>query len=664
MVNDGELLWTPSEEFVRNSNVTRYLDWLRAERGVDLEDYQRLWQWSVDDIAVFWESLWDYFGFDSATPYSTVLTGTAMPGARWFVGAQLNYAEEVLRRARPGEVAIHHLSEAGGAGALTWDELARSVRNVATWLRSVGVVPGDRVVSYLPNSPQAVVALLATAAVGAVWSSCSPDFGQNSVLDRFRQIAPKVMFAPDGYRYGGRDFARTAESAAIAEALPDLQWLVHVPYLDADSRPRARRAKVAHWDEVAPADGDARDFVFAPTGFEDPLWVVYSSGTTGLPKPIVHGHGGITLEMTKLLHFHFDLRPGKSMFFFTTTGWVMWNITVSALLTGAAAVIYDGSPTYPGHDVLWRMAAETGTTFFGTSPGYIALMEKEGVRPRERFDLSKISGIMLGGSPASPEVMEWCYENIHDDVWLTSQSGGTDVATGFVGAAPTLPVHAGWIQCRTLGADVQAYSEDGRPVIGEVGELVVRQPMPSMPLFFWNDPDGERYRSSYFESFPGVWTHGDHLTINEAGECQIHGRSDSTLNRFGVRIGTAEVYRTVEAMDEVDDSLVVCLALPGGTFFMPLFVRVADGVDLDEELVTRIRRRLSVENSPRHVPDRIYRVDRIPYTLTGKKMEIPVRNLLQGMPVERAANRDSMADPSALDFYVEFGAAQRDYPSS
>ncbi|NMO00669.1 acetoacetate--CoA ligase [Gordonia sp. TBRC 11910] len=661
MVNDNDLLWTPSAAFAEASNVTRLLDWLRTERGVDLADYPQLWQWSVDDIAAFWEALWDYFGFTSPTPYSAVLTNPVMPGAQWFVGAQINYAEQILRRARPGETAIHFRSEAAGAGSLTWDELGRQVRCVASWLRGAGVEPGDRVVSYLPNSPQAVVALLATAAVGAIWSSCSPDFGQHSVLDRFQQIGPKVLFAADGYRYGGRDFDRRVETAGIVDALPDLQWYVHVPYLDEASAPVATSAASVLWSELAPADVDRPDFSFTPTEFDHPLWIVYSSGTTGLPKPIVHGHGGITLEMSKLLHFHFDLRPGKSMFFFSTTGWVMWNIVVSSLLTGAAAVLYDGNPTHPDPDALWRMAAETGTTFFGTSPSYIGLMDKEGISPRNRYDLSKISGIMLGGSPASPEAMAWCYANIHDDIWLTSQSGGTDIASAFVGAAPTLPVHAGWIQCRTLGADVHAYSEDGRAMIGEVGELVVRQPMPSMPLYFWNDHDGARYRASYFDEFPGVWTHGDHLTINDLGECQIHGRSDSTLNRFGVRIGTAEVYRTVEALDEVDDSLVVCLNLPGGGFFMPLFVKPASGVDVDDALINTIAERLRAENSPRHVPDRVYRVDHIPYTLTGKKMEVPVRKLLLGVPVAKAANRDSMADPAALDFYVEFGSRHSDY---
>ncbi|WP_165036625.1 AMP-binding protein, partial [Candidatus Protofrankia californiensis] len=422
-------------------DVTAFMEWLRAKRGVECADYRALWRWSVSDVAVFWESLWDYFGMESPTPYRAVLENPVMPGARWFPGARVNFAEQLLRQARPGETALYHLSELAELQSMTWDELGRQVRCVATWLRELGVRPGDRVASYLPNVPQTVVAMLATAAVGGIWSSCSPDFGVKSVLDRFSQVRPKVVFAVDGYRYGGKDFDRRPETTEIVAGLPDLETLVYLPYLDrGDSGIQVPgKVRVALWDELVPAGQDRPEFTFEATPFEHPLWIVYSSGTTGLPKPIVHSHGGITLEMLKLSHFHFNLKPGGVMFFHTTTGWVMWNIVVGSLLSGAAAVLYDGNPAYPDTDVLWRMAAESGTTFFGVSPTYVGLMQKNGIHPRERYDLSRIEGVLLGGSPVTPESMVWCYENIHGDLWLTSQSGGTDVASGFVGASPTLP---------------------------------------------------------------------------------------------------------------------------------------------------------------------------------------------------------------------------------
>jgi len=663
MVKEGDLLWTPSEAFVRNANVTAFIDWLRVNRGVDCADYGALWRWSVVDVAAFWGALWDYFGIESPTPYSTVLENPAMPGARWFPGARINFAEQLLRQARPGEVALHHLSETTGLQGMTWDELGHQVRCVATQLRRLGVGPGDRVVSYMPNVPQTAVAMLATAAIGGIWSSCSPDFGVKSVLDRFAQISPKVMFAVDGYRYAGKDFDRRPESEEIAAGLSGLEALIYLPYLDRDEKAfrHGGKARLLLWDDLLAADTDLSGFSFEATPFEHPLWIVYSSGTTGLPKPIVHGHGGITLELLKLSHFHFNLKPGSVMFFYSTTGWVMWNIVVASLLSGAAAVLYDGNPAHPDPDVLWRMAADTGTTFFGASPTYVSLMQKNGVKPGSTYDLSRLEGILLGGSPVTPEAMHWCYENIKADLWVTSQSGGTDVSSGFVGASPTLPVYAGEIQAAMLGVDVQAWNDAGEPLIGEVGELVVTQPMPSMPLRFWNDQDNQRYRESYFEVFPGTWRHGDYLKINSRGGCYIYGRSDSTLNRFGVRIGTAEIYRAVEAVEGVEDSLIVCLDLSGGRFFMPLFVRLKSGCFLDEALTARIGERLRHEYSPRHIPDRIYAVDMIPYTLTGKKMEVPVRKLLLGMAPEKAANRDAMVKPEALDYFIRFAREARDY---
>jgi acetoacetyl-CoA synthetase len=653
VVKEGDLLWTPGAQRVQEANVTAFMAWLR-QRGIDCADYRALWRWSVGDVAAFWGALWDYFELQSPTPARCVLDHPTMPGARWFPGAQVNFAEQLLRRSQGAAVALYHLSETQPLQRMSGAELGRQVRCAARGLRALGVQPGDRIVSCLPNTPQAVVAMLATTAIGAIWSSTSPDFGVRSVLDRFTQIRPKVLFASAGYHYGGKAFDRRAEIGAIAAALPELQVLVDVEAPETGAARLAATGAVQRvaWRQLVADGDDVPDFRFEPTAFEHPLWIVYSSGTTGLPKAIVHGHGGVTLEMLKLTHFHCDLRPGSVMFFYSTTGWVMWNIVVASLLSGAAAVLYDGHPAHPDPAVLWQMAADTGTTFFGASPTYVGLMRKAGVRPAERFDLSRLSGLLLGGSTVTPEVMQWCYEHVKADLWVTSQSGGTDVASGFVGASPTLPVYAGEIQTPLLGVDVQAWSDDGRPLVGETGELVVTQPMPSMPLYFWNDADGSRYRASYFEDFPGVWRHGDSLKINERGGCFIYGRSDSTLNRYGVRIGTAEIYRCVEAIEGVEDSLVVCLDRPGGDFHMPLFVKLAPGRALDDALRETIRQRLRTECSPRHVPDAIHAVDLVPYTLTGKKMEIPVRKLLLGADPATAANRDAMARPEALDFFI------------
>ncbi|MCB1890344.1 MAG: acetoacetate--CoA ligase [Rhodocyclaceae bacterium] len=661
MLNEGDILWRPSPERAAASNVSRYMAWLRDRGDAPMADYEALWQWSVDDTARFWGSLWDYFGLQSPTPWAAVRVGDRMPGVKWFPGARINFAEQVLARSRGEAPALYYLNESDPLQSMSWNALARQVRTLAAALRRLGVQPGDRVAAWLPNTPQAAVAMLASAAVGAIWSSCSPDFGVQSVLDRFSQIAPKVLFGCEGYAYGGKRFERGDELRAIVDGLPSLDHTIFVPVLDAAADSPVAGALA--WSGLLANDA-GNDFAFEPVPFEHPLWIVYSSGTTGLPKPIVHGHGGIVLEMLKLSHFHFDLHPGDTMFFFSTTGWVMWNIVVSSLLSGASAVLYDGNPAWPGPDVLWRMAAESGTTFFGASPTYVGLMMKHDIVPKDRFDLSRMQGILLGGSPATPESMQWCYDNVKADLWVTSQSGGTDVATGFVGASPTLPVRAGEIQTRMLGVDVHACDDEGRPVVDQRGELVVRQAMPSMPLFFWGDDDGSRYRDAYFDVFPGLWRHGDYLTVKSRGGCIIHGRSDSTLNRYGVRIGTAEVYRAVEATPGVADSLVVNLDLPGGRFFMPLFVRLDAEQGMDEALAERIRERLRAECSPRHVPDAIFAVDAIPYTLTGKKLEVPVRKILMGAAPDKVANRDAMANPASLAFFIDLAARLGDDPAT
>jgi acetoacetyl-CoA synthetase len=586
-------------------------------------------------------------------PPTAVLAERTMPGVRWFPGARLNFAEHVLRNERPGEPALLAVSETSPVREVDWAEFARSLRVLATHLRERGVRPGDRVVAYLPNIPEAIVAMLACAAVGAVWAACSPDFGSRGVLDRLGQLEPTVLIAADGYRYGGRDFDRRAEVAEIAAGLPSLTEVITVPVLglESDGPP---------WPEIV-AGPDVPDFAYEQVPFDAPLWVLFSSGTTGLPKAIVHGQGGILVEHLMLTSFHMDLRPGDRTFFFTTTGWMMWNSLVGIMLVGAVPVLYDGNPAHPDVDALWRAAQDSRARLFGASPSFVELMQKAGVVPKERFDLSALETIMPAGSPVSPAITAWFYANVKDDLWIATGSGGTDCCCGFVGGVPTLPVRAGEIQARSLGVAAEAWDDEGRPVVGRVGELVITQPMPSMPLFFWGDDDGARYRASYFETFPGVWRHGDFFEVNERGGCFVRGRSDAVLNRQGVRIGTAEIYRVVEDDPAVLTSLVVNLDLPGGGFFMPLFVVLRPGEELTGELDARLRRKLREEYSPRHVPDRIIAVRAVPLTRSGKKMEIPVRRLLLGADPSSVADPHAMADPDALADYVAYARTQRDY---
>ncbi|MER5787152.1 acetoacetate--CoA ligase [Streptomyces sp. NPDC001980] len=654
-VAEGELLWTPGPERVAEANLTRFGEWLARERGLRFDGYDELWRWSVRDLEGFWGALWEYFGVRSAAPHSAVLGSRDMPGAEWFPGARLNYAEHVLRQERPGADALLFCSEEAAApAAVPWEEFAGKVRVLATRLRQLGVRPGDRVCGYLPNVPQAAVAMLATTAIGAVWASVSPDFGSRGVIDRFGQLRPKVLFCVDGYRYGGKTFDRREEVRRIAAALPGLEHVVHLPQLGA--------VDGLTWDEVLDRPPvPAADFVFEQVPFDHPLWVLFSSGTTGLPKAIVHGHGGILLEQLKLQTFHMDLRAGDRPLFFTTTGWMMWNFLISSLLVGATPVLYDGNPAHPEPDVLWRIAQDTRATFFGASPAYVDLMAKAGIVPGERYDLSALRTVMPAGSPVSPQCTAWFYGNVKDDLWIATGSGGTDCCTGFVGGVPTLPVYAGEMQARSLGVAAYAYDEHGRSLVDRVGELVITEPLPSMPVTFWGEDGDERYRRTYFGDFPGVWRHGDFFKVNARGGCFVLGRSDATLNRQGVRIGTAEIYRVVEALDEVVAALVVSLDLPEERFFMPLFVVLRDGATLGPGLERTIRDRLRREYSPRHVPDRIVQVPAVPTTLTGKKLEVPARRILLGTPVEQAADRSAVADPRALDALARYARTQDDY---
>ena len=665
-VSTGALLWTPGPERIAQANVTAFAQWLERTRGLRFTDYGELWRWSVTDIEGFWQAIWDYNGIQAAAPPRQPVGRRQMPGAEWFPGAELSYAEHVLRNERPGEVALYYQSETTPLTALPWERLAGDTRVLATRLRQMGVRRGDRVASCLPNIPQTVIAMLATTSIGAIWTSCSPDFGWRGVLDRFRQLEPKVLLCTGGYRYGGRGYDRGGEIKEIVGALPGLEHVIYLPYEDVSPPAGGHAAgspQVHTWEELLDHPPvEAAGFEFDHVPFGHPLWILFSSGTTGLPKAITHSHGGILLEQFKLQRLNMDLSAGDLLFFYTTTGWMMWNFLVSSLLLGVRPLLYDGNPAYPGPGVLWQMAQDAKATMFGASPAYADMLAKRGFVPGDEYDLSALKTVMLAGSPVSPECAGWFYRNVKRDMWLLVGSGGTDVCSGFTGGAPVLPVYAGEHQARNLGVAAYAFNERGEEVTGEVGEMVITQPMPSMPVCFWgDDADQTKYKDAYFREFPGVWRQGDFFKVNERGGCYVLGRSDATLNRYGVRIGTAEIYAVLAGIDAIDDALVVNLDLPGGGFFMPLFVRLADGLVLDAELEAAIAERLRREYTPRHVPDKIIQVPSIPATLTGKKMEVPVRKILLGVAPDKAANPSAMADPAALDAFIDYARTQHDY---
>jgi acetoacetyl-CoA synthetase len=656
---EAEILWAPSAEMVERSQLARYMRWLAESRDLHFEDYHALWRWSVSEVEEFWGTIWEYFGVISDDPEDEVLPERIMPGARWFPGTQLNYAEHIFRGKADDEVALVYASELRPLRELRWGALREQVGAVREGLRALGVGKGDRVAAYLPNGPEALIAFLATASLGATWSSCSPDFGPASVVDRFAQIEPKVLICVDGYRYGGKDFDRLDTIAEIAGQIPSLERIVVVPYLSATPElatlERAGQAPPMTWSQLNDL-GAGVELAFERVPFEHPLWVLYSSGTTGLPKSIVHGHGGILLEQLKKSHLHLDAKTGDRLFWFTTTGWMMWNFLVGVLLTPASIVLYDGNPATPDMGVLWDLAERTGMTCFGTSAAYIAACMKDGVEPSAGRDLSRLRSVGSTGSPLSPEGFEWVYEHVGSDTWLFSTSGGTDLCTAFVGGVPLLPVYRGELQARALGAKVEAFAEDGKSVIDEVGELVITEPMPSMPVFFWGDDDGSRYRASYFEMYPGVWRHGDWIEITSRGTAIIYGRSDSTINRGGIRMGTSEIYRAVSAVPEVLDSLVIDVPRPGTDGWMPLFVVLKDGAGLNDDLVAEIKSRIREQCSPRHVPNEIFQIAEVPRTLSGKVLEVPVKRILMGETPEKAASRDSLANPSSLDYFTELAA--------
>lgn len=661
MAVEGEIIWQASPERIAGANLTRFLHWL-ADHGRVFEGYTDLWQWSVDDLPGFWGAIRDYFDLIVEGEGPMVSTDP-MPRTRWMLGQHLNYAEHVLRHefsGDPARVMLHHSSELRPRQTASWAEVAGAVRKLATRLRAMGIGPGDRVVAYMPNLPETVIAMLATTAIGAVWSSAAPEFGAQTVIDRFGQIAPKLVFGVNGYRYGGKDFDRSADLGRILAALPSVSHLVMLDYLPGAGNPDWLGEK-ATWDDLlsGPEVSD-KDFAFARVASDHPLWVLFTSGTTGLPKPIVQGHHGIVLEHLKSAAFHFELQEGGALFFYSTTGWMVWNTLMWGPLMNGRAVLYDGHPSHPDARLLWRIADETRASVIGVSPTYIQLVRQQGIEPKAEFGLASLQAVMLVGSPSTPETFEWVLGSVKSDVWASSQSGGTEFCSGLLAGSPLLPTRAGEIQAPALGVAAEAWDEQGKRLVDQVGELVITKPLPSMPLCLWGDTDFARYTDSYFDTWPGVWRHGDRVRFSAHGGGFVLGRSDATLNRFGVRIGSAEIYRTMEGIAGVADSLILCIEDGKGGYWMPLFVQMAKGETLTDDLRKEIIRRLRTERSPRHVPDEIIAVPEIPITLTGKKMEVPVRKLFLGLPLDKVASKDATRNPSALDWFAGLAKARAD----
>jgi acetoacetyl-CoA synthetase len=622
--------WEPTERDVADARITDFARFVQQRTGTPLPDYRTLWQWSVDDVPAFWAALWEYFGLGDAP--DRVLDNPEMPGARWFPGVRLNYVDQVVRNARTDRPAILHVSEGGAVAELSWRELLRRTAAFAQTLRSHGVTEGDRVVGYLTNVPEAVIAFLATASIGAIWSACGQDYSAKAALDRLGQLEPVVLVTADGYQYGGKSHDKREDVAALQAGLPTL------------------RATVLASELAAEADTDELDTV--PVDFSHPLWILFSSGTTGLPKGIVHGHGGVVLEHLKAVALQGDIGTRDTFFWYTSPSWMMWNFQVAGLLVGATIVCYDGSPNHPRPDALWHIASRVGATVLGTSPGYVLGCAKAGAVPRTEHDLSALRTVGITGSSLPSSSSLWLRENVGQQVQVASISGGTDVVSAFIGGVRTVPVWAGELSAPFLGVALDAWDESGKPVRGEVGELVITKPMPSMPIAFWNDADGSRYRSAYFEMFPGVWRHGDWITITGHGSIIVHGRSDSTLNRHGIRMGSADIYQAVERLPEVAEALVIGAEQPDGGYWMPLFVVLADGTELTDELRDRIKRTIREQVSPRHVPDEILVAPGVPHTRTGKKLEVPIKKLFQGADAARVVEKSAVDDPALLDWYA------------
>ena len=648
-------LWQPSAATLEAARVTAFMRWLALERDVHCTDYASLWRWSVTDLEEFWSAFADWLELPS-TPRGRALAVGTMPGARWFPGVELNYVEQVFRHATAGRPAVISCDESGARRELSWAELHRQVAALAATLRGMGVGRGDRVAAYLPNIPETVVAFLATASLGAVWSVCAPEMGGQAVLDRFRQIAPKVMIAVDGCRYAGKSHGRLGQLGEMLAELPSVRHVVLLGHLD----PCVDHTQFDNTVSWAAATAGQAPLQPRRVPFEHPLWIVYSSGTTGPPKPIVHSQGGVVLEHAKLTSIHLDLGPEDRFHWFSSAGWMMWNVQVAGLLCGATICLYDGSPVHADPAALWRFVGTERVTFFGAGAALFQAAEKAGLEPARGIDLAALRAIGSTGSPLGAESYRWIHTHVRPDLWINPISGGTDIVSAFVGGVPILPVHAGEMQCRCLGAHIEAYDEAGVAQLDRVGELVCTRPMPSMPVCFWNDADNRRYLESYFDVYPGVWRHGDWIRITPRGGAVIYGRSDATINRQGVRMGTSELYRTVEELPEVLDSLVVDLEYLGRPSYMPLFVVLRAGETLTPALRERIRRCIRDGLSARHVPDELFAVPAIPRTLSGKKLELPIRRLLLGQPLEQVVHPDALANPESLVWFGEFARLRQE----
>jgi acetoacetyl-CoA synthetase len=667
MKNEADLLWSPSAQRCAAANLTQFCGWLARSRGLRHANYEELWQWSVADLEGFWSAVWSYFDVRQSVPPERVLASPQMPGAQWFPGARLNFVEQVFRHASAAAPAVIFQSEIAGTGEVSWAELEQQVAALAHTLRGQGVRAGDRVAAYLPNIPATVIAFLAVASIGAIWSVCAPDMGVVSVTDRFQQIEPKALIAADGYRYAGKTLDRRTVIADILSGLPTVRTLIWVTLLDSEPTQDVigSNRTVVQWSE---ATARVQPLAATQVSFDHPLWIVYSSGTTGLPKAIVHGHGGMLATGLVGMGLHLDLKPADRYFWYSSTGWIMWNLQVMGLLVGATICLFDGAVTGTGREpdwsVLWRFAGAQRVKLFGSGAAFYASCLKAGLRPADLVDLSTLESVGSTGSPLSSDCYRWVYEAVKRDVWLLSMAGGTDIAGAFTTGTPTLPVYVGEMQCRNLGAAVHAFDERGHAVMDEVGELVCTRPMPSMPLYFWNDPEGKRYLESYFDTFidadgTRIWRHGDWLRLisgPKATGAVIYGRSDATINRHGIRMGTSELYRVVEAHPDVLDSIVVDLEYLGRPSYLGVFVVMREGTTLSDEVVRDLKERIRKGLSPRHVPDEVLRINAVPRTLTGKKLEVPLKKLLLGHNLEEVINRETVANPDSLAWFVDFTA--------
>lgn len=645
-MSEGKLLWSPSEKIVQESELERYRHYVNSKYAVSANDYKELWQWSIDNKEIFWNDLIDWFGLVYEGDRNSVLVGKKMPNYNWFPNVNLNFAENLTRYAEDSKIAIISVEESGLKKSYTWKELLTLAANIQLQFDDWGLQPGDRVCGVLPNAYETSAAFLAAAASGLIWSCCSPDFGIESIIDRFEQISPKVYLYVDSYNYGGKVFDLHDKNQQLIAKLKSVSNALNL----SSGIPKNNDLGIC----IEQLNSSNTGLTYKRVNFSSPLWVLYSSGTTGAPKAITHSHGGVLLELNKYHAFHNDVKKDELFFWYTTTGWMMWNFLHGAWLRGAAILIYDGSPAYPEVDFLWKLAAETKVNHFGTSAPYILANKKADIDPKANYDLSNLRSIGSTGSPLPPEGFDYVYEKIKDDIWLTSMSGGTDVCTAFVGGCIVRPVYEGEIQCRALGCALYCLDEDGNKLENEEGEMVITEPIPCMPIYFWNDEGKVRYNESYFEMYDGLWRHGDWIRITQDDGVVIYGRSDATLNKQGIRIGTSEIYRSLDHIQEIVDSLIVNIEKKDGDHFMPLFVMLKEGIILDDILKKRIKSQLRSDYSPRHVPDEIIQVADIPYTLSGKKMETPIKKILMGRPVEKCVNADTMRNPTSINYFVEF----------